>query len=88
MGASTQDISDFKDDNVFDHNIESSMVIDEVSTTEFYIGYSKNSSLRSASNWRIKRIVQISTVWNFQFPNGNQSFNFIWDDRDTYDYQS
>ena len=41
MGVNTQDLSDFKNDNVFDHNIESSMFVEEVSSTEFYIGYSK-----------------------------------------------
>ena len=88
MGVNTQDLSDFKNDNVFDHNIESSMFVEEVSSTEIYVGYSKNSSVRSAPHWRIKRILFLSNVWNFQFPNGNQNFEFIWDDRDTYDYQS
>lgn len=76
------------DINIQQHDFEPPLLVDEVSETEFYIGYSNNSSIKSASHWRIKRIVQIGNVWNFEFPNGNQNFIFIWDIRDTYDYQS
>lgn len=76
------------DINTIQHDFETPFLVDEVSSTEFYIGYSKNSSSRSAANWRIKRIVQISSVWNFEFPDGNQNFVFVWDDRDTYDYHA
>lgn len=76
------------DINTIQHDFETPFLVDEVSSTEFYIGYSNNSSNRSAAHWRIKRIIQISSVWNFEFPDGNQNFVFVWDDRDTYDYHA
>lgn len=86
MGASTQDITDFKNTNVFDHEILPPMLVDEVSDTEYYVGHSKNTNKRGESNWRIRRIWKVSSVWNFGFPDGNQDFVWEWDLRDTYTY--
>ena len=88
MGAGSQDISDYgsTSSKVYDHDIESPLLVDEVSDTEFYIGYSNNTRYENKGNWRIKRIWKVGSVWNFGFPNGDQNFTFIWDERDSYTY--
>ena len=88
MAHPSSDITDFKNDNVFAHNIERPMLVDEVSDTEFYIGYSQNTKQQDKNNWRIKRIWKVGSVWNFGFPDGNQNFEFKWDLRDTYTYSA
>ena len=61
--------------------IEPTVLIDEVSSTEYYIGTSKSFNSQSAANWRINIIWQEDTVWMSGYPNGDQSFNFVWNDR-------
>ena len=58
-----------------------------MSDTEFYIGTSIQFNDKSKPMWRIKRIWKIGNVWNFGYPNGEQDFKFIWDDRFTYIYK-
>ena len=74
--------------NILQHNIEAPLLVDEVSSTEYYIGESKNTSNIYRDNWRIKRIWKVGNVWNFGFPNGNQDFIFQWELRDTYTYST
>ncbi len=74
------------DINVDMQKQDAAMLVDEVSSTEIYVGISRNSKNPAGSNWRIKRIWQVGTVWNFGFPDGNQDFVFIWDDRYSYSY--
>lgn len=62
-------------------NIEPSVLIDVVSSIEFYIGTSKSFNNPSVANWRIKKIWQIGTVWMSGYADGDQGFNSIWDDR-------
>ena len=62
------------------------MLVDELSDTEYYVGWSRNFSDPAQANWRIRRIVKIGTVWRFEYPDGKQDFNYIWDDRLTYTY--
>lgn len=87
MTQNTQDITDFKTtSNSFFHNIDAPLIVDEVSSTEYYIGRSKNTKSQDKENWQIKRIWKVGNVWNFGFPDGNQGFVFVWDLRDTYTY--
>lgn len=72
--------------NVNQINYDGIMLIDELSDTEFYIGYSEKNSRSDKEQWRIRRIWQVGSVWYFGFPDGDQSFNFVWDDRLTYTY--
>lgn len=67
-------------------NIEPPVLIDETSATEYYIGTSINDRNMGRPYWKIKRIWKIGNVWKSGFPNGNQDFKFIWDDRYTYVY--
>lgn len=76
------------DFNTYQHKLEAPMLIDELSSTEYYIGESDNTRKKTEGNWRIKRIWKVGNVWHFGFPNGNQDYVFVWDDRDTYTYHA
>ena len=73
--------------NQYIYNIEPIQLIDEVSSTEFYIGLSNNGRDTSKEIWKINKITKNGNVWNTsQYPNGSQKFEFIWDNRATYTY--
>ena len=89
MADNTQDLTDFKhSEHLNSHKHEAPFLVDEVSKTEFYIGESDNTRLQDKNNWRIKRIWQVGSVWNFGFPDGNQDYLWEWDLRDTYTYHA
>jgi len=88
MANNTQDITNYRTDNMFDHDILPPMLVDEVSDTEYYVGHSQNTPNRGVNNWRIRRIWKVGSVWNFGFPEGNQNFVWNWDLRDTYTYSA
>jgi len=86
--STKQDISDYTEYMQrpgFDPNHY--MLVDEVSTTLYYVGTSKNSTDTSKPNWRIKKIWKIGNVWHFRFPNGNEDFKFVWNNRTSYTYR-
>lgn len=63
-------------------------LVHEYSTTEFYVGVSNNGNDTSKANWQIKKISKSGNVWNLnKFPDGDQSFKYVWDDRLTYIYK-
>jgi len=66
--------------------IEPVKLIDEVSSTEYYIGESINGNKQSKPTWKIKRIWKVGSVYNFGYPEGQQKYNFVWDDRFSYSY--
>ena len=72
--------------NIETINIESPLLIDETSSTEYYIGTSTNNRNPSMPFWKIKRIWKVGNVWKFGYPDGKQEFKFIWDDRYSYIY--
>jgi hypothetical protein len=82
-------MTDFKniDDNPISYDSGQFTLIDEVSSTEFYIGISNGAKDGSKAIWRIKKIWKDGTVWNVGFPNGDQSSKFIWNSRGGYTYQ-
>ena len=82
------DISDFSNVNedVKSFNLEPTKLIDELSTTEFYVGTSKSFRDTSKANWQIKKIWKSGNVWHSGFPNGDQEFKYIWNSRLTYTY--
>jgi hypothetical protein len=75
-------------DNVQHHIIKPPMLVDEVSETEYYIGVSRNTSDQSYPKWRIQRIVKTGNVWKIsEYPNGDQSFSYVWANRYGYTYR-
>jgi len=74
-------------ENQVTHHIEKpAMLIDELSSTEYYIGTSRRGGNTSISSWRIQKIWKIGNIWYFGYPDGNQSFDFVWTDRYNYTY--
>ena len=72
--------------NVQYQNIEPIRLIDE-GTTEFYIGTSTNGSDIYRATWQIKKILKTGNVWAVTlFPDGDQEFKYIWDDRASYTF--
>jgi hypothetical protein len=81
-------ISDFSTNfDVQAINIEPYVLIDQVSPVEFIIGTSRSFSDTTLPNWRIKQIILNATVWVTGYPNGDQNFKFIWEDRAGYTYK-
>jgi hypothetical protein len=82
-------MADFGTDfNIQSFNIDPATLIDEASSEEFYIGTSQNGKNTARAIWRIKKIWKDGTIWKVEFPNGDQSFKFVWDDRISgYAYQ-
>lgn len=76
--------SDF---NVQSYNFEPCTLTDVVSSTVIYVGVSNNGKNTGSASWKIKKVWQDGTVWKTEFPNGDQSFAFIWNSRGTYTYQ-
>jgi len=75
------------DINIQDHNRDPIMLVDEQSSTDYYVGTSNNFSDQSRPSWRIKRIWKVGSVWMFGFPDGDQGFKFIWDQRFFYTFR-
>lgn len=61
-------------------------IVEEVSETLFYIGKCKTFCNPNMQGWQIQKIVKVDNSWMFQFPNGSQEYNYIWDERGTYAY--
>lgn len=79
-------LNDSLDINVQQHNIDPVMLVDEVSSIEYYIGVSRSYSDPTKLNWRIKKIWKDGSVWNFGFPSGDQKFEYAWSERLNYNY--
>jgi hypothetical protein len=73
-------------DNLKIYNIDPVKLIDEISSTEYYIGESINGNDQTKPTWKIKKIWQVGTVWHFGYPDGKQDYLYIWDDRFDYSY--
>ena len=74
------------EDNNFNYTVEPTQLIDEISSNEYYIGYSINGIDQTKNIWKIKKIIKIGTIWHFQFPQGNQTYVYTWSDRFSYPY--
>ena len=73
-------------DNVQRHPTKPIMLVHEVSSTEYYVGTSRRFSKEDDPHWRIQRILQSGGVWSFEYPDGKQSFTFVWSSRFGYSY--
>jgi len=62
-------------------------LIDEVSTQLYYIGTSNFGNASNSAVWKIKKIEKIGNVWSLAaYPDGNQDYKFVWDERGNYNY--
>lgn len=62
-------------------------LVDEVSPTEIYVGVSVSGRDGGKATWQIKRIIKNGSTWFVtQFPDGDQAFKFIWDNRFSYSF--
>ena len=57
--------------NTQERNKDAVMLVDELTSTEYYVGISWNRADQSKPTWRIKRIWKVGTVWHFGFPQQN-----------------
>lgn len=81
-------MTDFKTDmNIQQTNYEPNTLIDEVSETEIYLGISNNSSNVSGTTWQIKKRWKVGTVWFAGYPDGKQTFEFTWGNKNSYTYK-
>lgn len=76
------------DINTMQDKIDPVMMVDEMSDTEYYVGWSRSFSDPAGLTWRIKRILKIGSVWKFEFPSGSQDYKWAWDDRLSYTYKT
>lgn len=81
------DKTDFEID-LQSYKVDPVMLVDEISSTEYYVGHSRNTKDQTKTNWRIKKIWKDGTTWRFEFPYGDQRFKFVWDDRLSYTYSA
>lgn len=58
---------------------------DAVTDDEIYIG-SSAQAITTVDFWRIKKFWTVGSLTKMGFPNGNQNFKFVWDDRASYTY--
>lgn len=74
----------------FDLGIPFTQAMDNSGTNNatIYIGKTKPGNAKSASKWQIQKLTYDGNgmVSDVQFPNGNNSFQFVWDDRASYTY--
>lgn len=67
-------------------NKESYVLTDVVDSDEIYVGTSQRGYKPDVECWRIKKLWKEDTIWYMGFPDANQSFAFIWDERKQYNY--
>jgi len=66
--------------------IEEKTIIDEVDSSTMYIGKALVGTATSAALWQIKKMTVSSTVTTFNYADGNDSYDNIWDNRTGLSY--
>ena len=79
------DFNNFNNNNPVPN--QPTQLVDEMSSTEYYIGISVNGNNPLSPIWNIKKIWKNGTVWFTEYPNGDQSSSFIWNNRSGYTYK-
>jgi hypothetical protein len=69
-----------------DINIEPYVFTTDISGVTKYTGTSSGSANPNAPVWKIKKEWKIGNTWYMGFPNGKQTFEFIWNSVTTYTY--
>lgn len=62
------------------------LAIDEVDATLTYLGVAKVGTLTSAARWQIKKIAKTGNVSLFQFADGDERYDNVWDNRASLTY--
>lgn len=78
--------SDPSGNQVITTKTEAPTLIDEVSSTEIYLGWAVAGTSADDSLWKIKQIKQIGSVWTQKYPNGDENYVYKWSDRLTLQY--
>ena len=63
--------------------------VDQVLSDTVYLGWINNNKHiidQTQSIWRIKRMQLRNGIWYAEFPNGDTSFNNVWNDRTILNY--
>ena len=66
---------------------EITLLIDEQGTTT-YLGRAKRGTATSDAAWQIRRITFNGTTNTFQYANGSNRYNQIWDNRTSLTYSN
>lgn len=61
-------------------------IIDASTEGTVYRGYAPISTGQGEPGWRIERETTANGITITEYPQGDMSFNFVWDDRTTYLY--
>lgn len=67
-------------------SVQSSLRVDDVSSTLTYIGEAPFASSESDPVWRIKKLETTGTILKILWADGNSNFDNIWIDRTTLTY--
>ena len=101
VGTKTVDETDIGDGKIISYSEESdSMVyidnegnvqeyqtqIDDIDVHSFYIGNAELDVGITSSGWRIRKSVEENGAIVYYYPNGSSEFNFVWEQRDNYQY--
>jgi len=60
----------------------------DASNNPIYIGYASPGTSKSSKKWKIKKLTfdASNNPTDIQYPNGDSSFSFSWNDRASYTY--
>lgn len=65
---------------------ENPIRIDVVNDNLTYLGWAEYGSNESLSVWKIRKIYLVGTVWKQGYPDGDQTYDYIWESRSEYNY--
>ena len=61
-------------------------IIDEATAWYIYVGTTLTTNRTSQPVWKIVKFMLAGNVWQKCYPNGSQNFDFVWDERGSYNY--
>jgi hypothetical protein len=82
-------MSDFNNfyENPKIYNLEPYVLIDGLTGNTRYTGISLISGIINKPTWRIKKEWIVGNIQYMGFPNGDQSYDFVWSGRTSYTYK-
>lgn len=70
----------------YTRNVEEKTAIDAVDSSTTYIGKAKQGTATSADDWQIKKILTSGSITTISYAGGTDTYDKVWDDRDSYSY--